>query len=203
MATIRNLIFDLGGVIALLQPEEAWRRFERLGVERVRERMGVYGQTGVFRAVEDGSLTDTDFCAQLGCTWDEAQWAWMGYVASVPQDRLDCLLRLRAQGYRTFLLSNTNPFIMQWAESAGFSAARQPIGHYFDGVYCSFRLKAYKPEAAIFQKMLRESGCKPEESLFLDDGPRNVEAAEAVGMGGLVVPKNADWIPMLTPYLNL
>lgn len=199
---IRNLIFDLGGVIALLNPEEAWSRFERLGVERVRERMGVYGQTGVFRAVEDGSLSDLDFCRKLGCTWEEAQWAWMGYIADVPQDRLDHLTRLRAQGYRVYLLSNTNPFIMQWAETEAFSPAGHPIGHYFDGVYCSFRLKAYKPEAAIFEKMLADSGCAASESVFLDDGPRNVEAARAAGLGGLLVPKNADWRPALSSLLK-
>ena len=53
---IKNLIFDLGGVVLPLNPEQAWTRFESLGIKNTRQQMGVYGQTGIFRQLEDGSI---------------------------------------------------------------------------------------------------------------------------------------------------
>ena len=55
---------------------------------------------------------------------------------------------------------------------------------------------------SIFRKLLESEGIKAEESLFLDDGPKNVEAAEQVGIRGLVVPKNEDWMPRLMALLE-
>jgi putative hydrolase of the HAD superfamily len=63
-------------------------------------------------------------------------------------------------------------------------------------------LKDYKPSLTIYQKVLEQAGIKAEESVFLDDGPKNIEAAEQVGIHGLLVPKNEDWMPNLMALLN-
>lgn len=215
---IKNLIFDLGGVVITLDPNEAYSRFEKLGISDAREQMGVYGQTGIFRAVEDGTIDAATFCQRLACqaqeksslfageasprySFEQAQWAWMGYVKDVPMERLANLLKLRER-YNVYLLSNTNPFIMEWAESSSFSADGNSIAHYFDKVYCSYRLNDYKPSASIFLKVLQQSSLNPEETIFIDDGPRNIESAESVGMHGLLVPEDADWMEMLVHQLD-
>lgn len=214
---IKNLIFDLGGVVIPLNPEQAWSRFESLGIKNTREQMGVYGQTGIFRQLEDGSLSEEEFQRALGqqaheqsnyfgeaepCfSYEQCVWAWCGYVDSVILDRLQNLLKLK-ENYRVLLLSNTNPFLTSWAESDAFSGDGHPISYYFHQVYYSYRMKDYKPSLSIFRKLLESEGIKAEESLFLDDGPKNVEAAEQVGIRGLVVPKNEDWIPRLMALLE-
>jgi putative hydrolase of the HAD superfamily len=43
-----------------------------------------------------------------------------------------------------------------------------------------------KPDAAIFHHVLKQLGTKPEENLFIDDKTINIEAAEELGMRGLV-----------------
>ncbi len=214
---IKNLIFDLGGVVIPLNPEQAWSRFESLGIKNTREQMGVYGQTGIFRQLEDGSLSEEEFQRALGqqaqeqsnyfgeaepCfSYEQCVWAWCGYVDSVILDRLQNLLKLK-ENYRVLLLSNTNPFLTSWAESDAFSGDGHPIDYYFHQVYYSYRMKDYKPSLSIFRKLLESEGIKAEESLFLDDGPKNVEAAEQVGIHGLVVQKNEDWMPRLMALLE-
>jgi putative hydrolase of the HAD superfamily len=86
---------------------------------------------------------------------------------------------------------------MDWAETSQFSGDGHSISHYFHTLYCSYRLKDYKPSASIYQKVLQMSGFKAEESIFVDDGPRNIEAAEMVGIHGLLVPEDADWMESL------
>ena len=210
---IKNLIFDLGGVVITLDPNEAFTRFEQLGITDARQQMGVYGQTGIFLQVENGSIDADEFCRQLAAqakektslfanecspcySFKQAQWAWMGYVKEVPLARLNNLLELKKK-YNVCLLSNTNPFIMDWAETSQFSGDGHSISHYFHTLYCSYRLKDYKPSASIYQKVLQMSGFKAEESIFVDDGPRNIEAAEMVGIHGLLVPEDADWMESL------
>lgn len=214
---IKNLIFDLGGVVLPLNPEQAWTRFESLGIKNTRQQMGVYGQTGIFRQLEDGSISEEEFQRALGqqaqeqsnyfgvsdpCfSYEQCVWAWCGYIDYVPLERLQNLLKLKEK-YNVLLLSNTNGFLMSWANSADFSGDGHPLSYYFHQVYLSYLLKDYKPSLTIYQKVLEQAGIKAEESVFLDDGPKNIEAAEQVGIHGLLVPKNEDWMPNLMALLN-
>ncbi len=214
---IKNLVFDFGGVVVPLDPEQAWRRFESLGIKNVRQQMGAFGQTGIFRQVETGEISAAEFLKRFAeqaqeqsdyfggrepsFTFEQVQWAWRGYVKEVAPERLGNLLRLK-QDYRVLLLSNTNPFLMEWADSADFSGDGHPIGHYFHKVYYSYRMHDYKPSQSIFRQLVADAGIEPAETVFLDDGPRNVEAAAAVGLRAILVPGNADWMPLLKRALD-
>ncbi|MCM1313479.1 MAG: HAD family phosphatase [Bacteroides sp.] len=205
---IKNLIFDLGGVVITLNPDEAMRRFEELGIKDAREQMGVYGQTGIFLQVENGTISVDEFCRQLAaqagtshCSYEQARWAWLGFVKDVPRQRLDNLLALKEK-YNVFLLSNTNPFVMDWARSEAFSGDGHSIEHYFHHTFCSYELNDYKPSASIFHKVLDTMSLKADECVFVDDGQKNVEASESVGMHGLLVEKDADWMSRLQTMLE-
>ena len=62
---IKNIVFDLGGVVIPLTPETAWQRFEQLGIKDTRQQMGLYGQTGIFLQLENGSITTDQFLKEL------------------------------------------------------------------------------------------------------------------------------------------
>jgi putative hydrolase of the HAD superfamily len=128
--------------------------------------------------------------------------AWLGYVgAPVDEDKLATLDELRARGYRTFLLSNTNPFVQSWAESPQFSKSGRPLSDYLEKCYCSFEVGIMKPDPAIFRYMLDDAGIAPEETLFLDDSPANIAAASDLGIQTLLVEKNGDWRPAVRAML--
>ncbi len=215
---IKNLIFDLGGVVITLSPEEAYRRFEQLGISDARQQMGVYGQTGIFREVETGVIDADEFCRKLAeqakeksgmfageenpkYSFEQAQWGWLGYVKEVPLERLNNLLKLKEK-YNVYLLSNTNPLLMAWARSNDFSGDGHSIDHYFHHLFCSYQLQDYKPSESIYRKVLEQAGIKAEESVFVDDGEKNIIAAEAVGIKGLLVPEDEDWMESLLKIIK-
>lgn len=204
---IKSIAFDLGGVVLALSYEQAVERFEKIGLKDARSQLDAFEQTGIFGELESGSITAEDFRRELSIlvdrelTMDECCWAWHGYVDYVPKHNLEKILSLRARGYKVCLLSNTNPFIMQWAKK-DFDGEGHPIGFFFDALYLSFECKVMKPRREIFEMMLNGLQSLPGETLFIDDGPRNVATAAAMGMHTLCPHNNEDWTEALEAFLH-
>ncbi len=205
---IKNIIFDLGGVIMTIDQGEAMRRLKVLGLESAEDFLNPYTQNGIFGDLEEGKITAEEFRSELGklvgreMTFDDCKYFWLGYRKEVPQRNLDFLKVLRAKGYRLILLSNTNPFMMSWALSNEFDGNGKSLEDYFDALYLSFRLKTMKPSQRFFQKVLESECIRPEESLFVDDGRRNVEAAEQLGFHTLCPKNGSDWTGSLLSLLD-
>ena len=205
---IRNLIFDLGGVIITLAPEEALRRFKSLGLENAEEQMDAYTQMGIFGLLEEGKISAETFLEELSrqvgreVTYDECRHAWLGYAKEVPQRNLDALLRLRSEGYRLILLSNTNPYMMSWVRSPEFDGHGHGIDYYMDACYLSYQLGVMKPDTEFFHKVLVTEKIMASETLFLDDGPRNVAVASQMGIRTFCPENGADWTSKLYEYLR-
>jgi len=184
---IKNIVFDLGGVIITLDHARAIERFKAAGVSRAAEYLDPYHQNGIFLDLEAGRLTKEEFGEALrretGKNIPDSAIAhgWLGFLKDVPPQKLAMLEDLRQRGFRLYLLSNTNPLVMEWALTSDFSPAGKPLDSYFDRMYLSYQMKCVKPDLEIFQKMIADSGMKPEETLFIDDGKNNVVAAAQLG----------------------
>ncbi len=206
---IKNIVFDLGGVIMTLDPAEALRRFKALGLSDAERYLDAYTQSGIFGNLEEGKITAEDFRSKLSSLtghelmFDECKHAWLGYRKDVPQRNLDLLKELRAKGYRLILLSNTNPFMMDWALSCEFDGKGSSLNDYFDALYLSYRLGIMKPAPDFFRQVLDNENILPEETLFVDDGPRNVEAAGKLGFMTMCPDNGSDWTGELRSLLHL
>lgn len=206
---IKNIVFDLGGVIMTLDPAEALRRFKALGLSDAERYLDAYTQSGIFGNLEEGKITAEDFRSKLSSltghelTFDECKHAWLGYRKDVPQRNLDLLKELRTKGYRLILLSNTNPFMMDWALSSEFDGKGSSLNDYFDALYLSYRLGIMKPALDFFRQVLDNENILPEETLFVDDGPRNVEAAGKLGVITMCPDNGSDWTGELRSLLHL
>ena len=206
---IKNIVFDLGGVIMTLDPAEALRRFKALGLSDAERYLDAYTQSGIFGNLEEGKITAEDFRSKLSSltghelTFDECKHAWLGYRKDVPQRNLDLLKELRAKGYRLILLSNTNPFMMDWALSCEFDGKGSSLNDYFDALYLSYRLGIMKPAPDFFRQVLDNENILPEETLFVDDGPRNVEAAGKLGFMTMCPDNGSDWNGELRSLFHL
>lgn len=207
MGQIKNIAFDLGGVVVALSYEQAVRRFEEIGLKNARQHLDAFEQKGIFGDLESGRISAEDFRRELSLlvgrelTADECYQAWHGYVDYVPKRNLEAILSLRARGYKVCLLSNTNPYMMQWAER-DFDGEGHPISHFFDAMYLSYQCGVMKPRREIFEMMLKGQQAKAEETIFVDDGPRNVEAASALGMHTLCPHDNEDWTAPLEELIR-
>ena len=199
MKEIKNIAFDFGGVVLALSLEGAIKTFEKIGVKDARQRLDAFHQKGVFEDLEAGRISMEEFrvamCQLAGkeVSLQDCYEAWHGYVDYVPQQNLDMLLRLRGKGYQVCLLSNTNPFMMMWAESPEFDGQGHPVSDYFDKLYLSYQCGVMKPAPKIFQMMLEGQNALPEETLFIDDSETNVKVAQSLGIHTLCPHDNEDW----------
>lgn len=180
---IKNIVFDLGGVIMTIDQQQAVSRFSEIGLKEVEKHLDSYTQKGIFGDLEEGKINADEFRIELGkmidkeLTYKDCEYAWRGYCKELPQRNLDILIKLKKEGYKLILLSNTNPFIMNWGLSDNFDGAGHSLNYYFDSLYLSYKNKMMKPNENFFNKMLVTEKIIPNETLFVDDGPRNVAAA--------------------------
>ena len=181
---IKNLVFDFGGIIADFEFSRALAAFERVGLKNPAEYLDSYHQRGFFRELESGRIGADEFVRRLGecagreVSYAEAREAWLGFfLLPVPLERLACLEELR-RDYRLYVLSNTNPFVMDWARSSEFSPAGKPLDAYFDKLFLSYEMKCMKPDRAIFDRMAAEAPLVPRRWVI---GP---SARAAIPTGG-------------------
>ena len=205
---IRNIIFDLGGVILTLDQPQAVRRFEALGLKDAEQRLDPYTQQGIFGDLEEGKIDAEAFRLELSkligreVSFDECCYAWQGYAKEVPQRNLDALKKLRSEGYRLILLSNTNPYMMEWVDSPRFDGQGHGIRDYMDACYLSYEMKVMKPADSFFRRVLMAEKISPSACLFVDDGPRNVAAASQIGIRTYCPENGADWTEEIYSYLK-
>jgi putative hydrolase of the HAD superfamily len=206
---IKTIIFDLGGVIITLDQAQAVRRFEQLGLGDAQQRLDPYCQHGIFGDLEEGKISAETFREELGklvgreLSFEECRHAWLGYCKEVPSRNLEALKKLRSDGYRLVLLSNTNPYMMSWAMSKEFDGNGHPLSHYMDACYLSYQLGVMKPDETFFRKVLMAEQTPPSECLFVDDGPRNVAAASQVGLWTYCPENGDDWTTQIYNYLKI
>ena len=199
MPHLKTIVFDLGGVIFKLDKNQALNRFIEIGFTDAPKYLDAYEQVDFFGDLESGHITATEFRdiisqkTGLDITMEQCRYAWTGYAGGSPILSLEHVTQLRRMGYRVCVLSNTNPFMMDWALSGEFDGQGHGLDYYFDALYLSYRMKVMKPDARIFEQMLRSEGISPSEAIFIDDGPRNVESAARLGITTLLTENGSDW----------
>lgn len=195
---MRNLLFDLGGVIMDIDRNRCVRAFEALGLHDADSYFGRYVQQGIFADLESGAVGVDAFHsymrAQLlkdgaGNVSDEAiDNAFQKFLLGIPRHRLEALRSLRKR-YGVYMLSNTNPIMWNGFIADQFRREGLELKDYFDGVVTSFEARVMKPDAAIFDYAADKLGIVPAETLFLDDSEANCRAARALGwQAALVAP---------------
>lgn len=101
---------------------------------------------------------------------------WPEMVPGAIADSVALLERLRAGGTRTFAITNFS------AEKFPLARRRFSFLNGFEGVIVSGEERLLKPEPAIYRTLLDRHGLAAADCLFIDDSPKNVEGARAVGM---------------------
>jgi putative hydrolase of the HAD superfamily len=196
---IKNIIFDLGGVIITLEREEAVRRFIEAGLKNAEELLDPYHQKGIFLELEEGKLSQKDFYdavrkeAGQYISNEAIDYGWLGFLKDVPEYKLQMLEDLKEKGYDLYLLSNTNPVIMSWAFKPTFSKRGKSIDEFFDEMYLSYQIGYTKPGPEIYDFMLSDSGINPSETLFIDDGKANIEMGKKIGMKTYLAKNGEDF----------
>ena len=185
---IKNIVFDLGGVIITLDVAESIRRYKNIGLECINELLDPYYQRGSLLDLEEGKITKYEFynyvrkLSKETNTDEDIVYAMLGFVKEVPTYKFELLEKLKDKGFNIYLLSNTNSVLMDWAFEQDFSGGkRKNIAEYFDKMYMSYKIGYCKPHREIYDFMINDSKILPVETLFIDDGERNIEMGNQVG----------------------
>ena len=189
---MKNLMFDLGGVIMKIERRRAVEALEAIGLENANDMLGEYGQQGIFLELELGNVTPQQWRDELRkhikgeVTDKQIDEAFERFLVGIPTARLRELEELH-RDHRLYLLSNTNKVMWDGMITEEFRKDGHDMSYYFDDVIPSFEVHSYKPDAEIFEKACEKFGIRPEDTVFFDDSKANVEAAKALGFGGVHV----------------
>lgn len=188
MEGIKNIIFDLGGVILNIDYNLPIKAFKELGIADFDEMYSKMKQTDFFDQLETGQISASQFvqeiqkhCSKPLHESDVIQ-AWNAILLDFPLRRLQILQQLQLH-FNTYLLSNTNEI----HEAAFNRMLQQTCGYptlavFFDKIYLSHRIGLRKPDPRAFELIISDNNLKREETLFIDDSIQHIEAAAALGL---------------------
>lgn len=191
-AVIRNIVFDMGGVLMDFHPLAACREVapDEDAAQKLNEALFRHPEWG---RLDDDSITP-EALARLA-------------MDALDDDALKPLVQKLFDGMPWNILSPIEGMeaVVDWVLTHGFkvyllsNAGRKISGHReiipligkFDGVVFSVEEQTKKPGPGIYTRLTARYGLLPNECLFIDDDPGNVEAARALGWHGYRFDGNA------------
>ncbi len=187
--SIRNIIFDLGGVLYAIDPRRTAAGLAALAGPRARH---MAMDDPLFLALEMGTISPPDFRNELRRAIDSSasdaalDEAWNALLLGPIRGRLDWVRQL-SERYRVILLSNTNVIHAQiWGPECA-----EMFGH-MEKTWFSFDLGMRKPDVVIYDHVLAQMGMNATESLFLDDSAANIAGAASIGIQTLLVDPTSE-----------
>ena len=189
MPQIKNIIFDLGGVLLNLDLAKTRQEFFDLGLTQIDELFRIGHAASFFKQYEIGAISDQEFVDEIkkelkvSVPDQQIVHAWNAMLLDFPSKRVEWLKKQRQQ-FRIFLFSNTNAlhlieFRKSFKEAHGFE-----IDELFEKAYYSHEVQIRKPDAGAYQLVVDENELEAAHTLFIDDALINVEAAIATGLQG-------------------
>jgi putative hydrolase of the HAD superfamily len=183
------VIFDLMDVLLCLEGRSMWREWEAsVGVAESGLVRTMF-QSPQFKEAISGHVSEAalwrDVAQTLGVEVEPSRLAAVFYSAfRVNSGLVECIRALRPR-FKTAILTNT-PSDMRVVVTQQFHLDRE-----VDTIIMSSEEGMMKPQPEIFQLALTRLGVQPSETLFVDDEPRYVEAARALGMWAVQFNDNA------------
>ena len=196
MKGIKNIIFDLGGVILNIDYKRPQEEFKKLGIKDVETLYSKQNQVELFDLLETGKISEKEFVQKIKESSDleisdsEIITAWNSILLEFPLRRLQILQQLQLH-YNIYLLSNTNEIHEKaFNEMLKIQCGYPSLALFFDRVYLSHRVGLRKPDPKIFELVINENNLKIEETLFIDDSLQHIESASKLGLKTIHVKDN-------------
>lgn len=188
MEYIKNIVFDLGGVLLNIDTALTDLAFEKLGIRDFKNNYSLTKADRLFDDLEKGKVPETDFydairqMSKLALEDDAIRHAWNALLLDFREESIQQLEKLAGK-YRVYLLSNTNSihhtaFHQRFISQFG----GREFDSYFTKAYYSHQVGMRKPDSEIFHFLLSDAGIQPGETLFIDDLLKNITAAANEGI---------------------
>lgn len=183
---IRNILFDLGGVILDIDVSATLKKFYEMGFPSELLQYPHNMNTDIFYKYEIGLIGTVDFRNEIrkvtgiDVSDEELDEAWNAMIVRIPAGRAALINRL-SERYDLYMLSNTSPLHAPVYEKMYLDAAGIPMHDVFRKLYYSFQIGCHKPDLEAWEFVIKDAGIIPEETLFLDDNIHNIKASQELG----------------------
>lgn len=181
-------IFDLGNVIVDIDFNRvlgAWSDFSRVPLATLKQN---FTMGEAFRQHERGEISDEAFAQaichelELPLSYEQFSHGWQAVFVGLRPEVIDIMHKLREQGHRVVVLSNTNRL-----HTTFWPDEYPEIRAAADKIYLSQEMGMRKPEARIYQELLRTEGFTAADAVFFDDNADNIEGANQLGITSILV----------------
>jgi len=190
LETIKNIIFDLGGVLLNIDYKRTDEAFRKLGIDNFDELFSKLSQTDLFDNLEKGLISYEAFRTELKKIINkplhdsDLDYAWTALLLDFPKERIEMLKKLKSK-FNTYLLSNTNEMHCRFYNNRLKTDYQiENLDALFTKTYYSHLIHLRKPDREIYEYVLHDSHLNPAETLFIDDTLKNIEAADLLGIKG-------------------
>ena len=180
-AAVRNVIFDLGGVVLDWNPAGIVALIEPVPERQAALRHALFGHAD-WRLFDRGALTEPELIKRLQLRLNSTRAEVEAILDAVRNSLVEkpetvkLLRALQGQGTPLYCLSNM--------PAAIYTHLRQRHNFWdaFSGIVISGEIQMMKPEPEVFTHLLATFNLRPEESVFIDDLPANIESAKRMGL---------------------
>ncbi len=185
---IKNIVFDLGGVLLNIDYNLTAEAFKALGYQNFDAMYSQFKADELFEKLETGKVSKKYFLTVLQKVADkpisdeQLIAAWCAMLLDFRAESL-AFLETLSKKYNIYLLSNTNSIHL----TAVHNIFKQQLGDgflddYFTKVYYSNIIGLRKPHKQVYEFIVKDAGLAPSETLFIDDSWPNLSEAAALGM---------------------
>ncbi len=187
-SNIDAIIFDFGGVLINIDYGATITAFKNLGIKDFDQMYSQAAQSNLFDELEIGQISPQRFINGIleylpkGTSPNQVVHAWNAMLLDVPEERIKLLLRLKQEGYKIYLLSNTNEIHIDVAYRHWERTNQISPDDLFDHVYLSHEMGMRKPSTEIFHRVCKEQDLTPSNTLFIDDSIQHIEGAKKCGL---------------------
>lgn len=178
MDGIKNIVFDLGGVVFARDPRKFEREFIEFFSYIMLPEMPHFWEE-YDRGVSTYNKVIDDLAEYNSCDRELAEHNLRRSIVTqeeIPATK-SLIADLKVAKYKLYVLSNMSLDFIEFLKT-------KEVYKYFDGEVVSCYEKVVKPDTQIYQILVDKYDLNPEETLFIDDRKSNVEAAQSVGIYG-------------------
>ena len=182
---VRNVIFDLGGVVFDWNPDHIVARVEPLPELRAALKAALFGHAD-WRLFDRGTLSEAELIERLQLRL-RATPARVAVILDAVRnslvekpETLELMRGLQAQGTPLYCLSNMPASIYAHLRQ------RHCFWDVFNGIVISGEVQMMKPEPEVFLHLLEKYALRAQETIFIDDSPANIDSARQVGLHAIL-----------------
>ncbi len=182
---IKNIVFDVGKVLVYFEPDWIMNKLGYSEDVKAVLRKAMF-EDPLWNEVDRGVMSFEELVCAFAKNAPEYEkeiretYGNVGDSIEMLPHAMEWVSSLKQRGYHLYIISNYGEYTLEQTK------AKMGFLEYMDGAIFSYQYQIIKPDARIYEQLLKNYDLKAEECVFIDDKAENVEGAKAVGYQGIV-----------------